>query len=104
MTPASLDLWQLYQLFFKLFWIRLTFFSNRFRRASDRPEIMKQMFEDFCYILTQFPFSISEKELGYFHQEVNVRVASRVDKRLKLRKIPEMFRINKQVFSRSSKR
>ena len=62
------------------------------------------MFEDFCYILTQFPFSISEKELGYFHQEVNVRVASRVDKRLKLRKIPEMFRINKQVFSRSSKR
>ena len=37
----------------------------------------------FFHILAQFSFSTSEKELAYYHQRVNVRVASRVAKHLK---------------------
>ena len=35
------------------------------------------------HILTQFPISRSEAELYYYHQKVNVRVASRVAERHK---------------------
>ena len=65
---------------------------------------MEKIFVDFFYILTQFPFTTSERELGYFHQAVTIRVASRVDERLNLGEIPEMLRIDGQVLSRPSKR
>ena len=35
------------------------------------------------YFLAQFVFTTSEMEVDYHHQKVNVRVASRVAKRLK---------------------
>ena len=52
------------------------------------------------HFLAQFLFTTNETELGYYHQKVNVRVASRVAERLKtydlsksenFKKIPEML-------------
>ena len=37
----------------------------------------------FFHISTQFPFTTSERELDFYHQNVNRRVASRVTERLK---------------------
>ena len=51
------------------------------------------------HFLAQFVFSTIETELNYYHQKVNVKVASRVAERLKLgsfKKIPEMFEVNGQ--------
>ena len=35
-------------------------------------------------VLVQFPFTTSELKLDYYHQEVNVRVDSRVTKQLRI--------------------
>ena len=57
------------------------------------------------HALAQFLFSISERNLDYYHQEVNVRVVSRVAKRFKtynlwkleyFRKFSEMLRFDGQ--------
>ena len=51
-------------------------------------------------LFAQFLFTTSETELGYYHQKVNVRVASRAAERLKtwdlrklgnFKKIPKIF-------------
>ena len=47
------------------------------------PTIMKKMFVDFFTFLAQFLFITSESELGYYHQKVYIRVASRAVARLK---------------------
>ena len=39
---------------------------------------MDKIFVDFFHVLTQFPFTTSELELYYYHQTVNLRVASRI--------------------------
>ena len=44
---------------------------------------MEMIFVDFFHISAQFPFTKSEKELDYYYQKVNIRVTSRVVKRLK---------------------
>ena len=38
----------------------------------------------FFHVLAQFHFITSEVELDYYHQKVNVQVASRVAKRLNI--------------------
>ena len=40
--------------------------------------ILDKAFADFFHVLAQFPFMISEAELDYYHQKVNVRVAESV--------------------------
>ena len=61
------------------------------------------LFQNICrlfHVLIQFLFTIWETELDYYHQKVNVRVASRVAKELKiydlgrlgnLKKMPEIL-------------
>ena len=45
---------------------------------------MEKIFVDyFFHIIAKSPFTTSEQELNYPHQNVNVRVASQVAKRLK---------------------
>ena len=57
---------------------------------------MKKMYQEIFYkyfkacnfgqifhFVTQFLFTIDETELDYYHQKVNIRVASQVAKRLK---------------------
>ena len=44
--------------------------------------IMSKIFEDF-FMITQFPFTASEWRLDYYHQNLNVRVASRFAEPLK---------------------
>ena len=64
-------------------------------------------------ILAQFSFTTGERELDYYHQKVNIRVAPRVAKRLKtqdlrtlgnFKEIPETLGIDRKVFSRPHKR
>ena len=62
-------------------------------------------------ILKQFPFTTSERELDYYHQMVNKRVASRVAKRIKdyrklrnSKNIPEMLGIDGEILSPSPKK
>ena len=45
--------------------------------------MLDKIFADFFYFLAQFIFTTSGTELDYYHQKVNVRVASQVFKRLK---------------------
>ena len=45
--------------------------------------MLGKIFVDFFNFLAQFIFTTSGKELDYYHQKVNVRVASQVFKRLK---------------------
>ena len=53
------------------------YFTDLFWRYT----ILDKTFRDFSF-LTQFLFTTSETELHYYHQKVNVRVASRVFERL----------------------
>ena len=62
-------------------------------------KILNKIFVEFFHVLAQFPFTTSEMGLDHCHQKVNLRVASRVDERLKdlgsrlgnFKKIPEML-------------
>ena len=52
------------------------------------PAIMEKMFvEKFFHILAHFPFSKSERQLDYYDQKVNTRVALQFAERLKAHKI-----------------
>ena len=54
---------------------RVKFFSYLF--------MIVQSWKKKFHILAQFPFITSEKELHFYHQKVNIQVASRVLKGLK---------------------
>lgn len=68
-----------------------------------------KIFAELFHILAQVPFTISESEIDYYYQKVNVRVASRVIDRLRIlenfKKIPDYShqKVNVQVASRVSK-
>ena len=54
----------------------------------------------FFHALAQFPITKSDSELDYYHEEVNVGVASRVAERLKtlnLRKLVTLKKISEKL-------
>ena len=61
-------------------------FQRIVKQVKTNRKIFRQSWTKHCrlfHFLAQFVFTTSEKELDYYHQKVNVRVASRVAERLK---------------------
>ena len=61
-------------------WISTTFFLNNLGQKICR----------LFHFLAQLVFTTSEMELDYYHQKVNVRVASRIAEWLKTKEIREL--------------
>ena len=74
-------------------------------------EPLLQSWKNICrlfHILAQFPFTISEQKLDYYHQKVNIPVAERFktqdhEKLRNFKGFPEMLGIVEQVHSCATK-